>query len=294
MPKETDDDVTKVAELEGQVTEMEAQIGDLTKQLEAVTKSDDSAAKVAELVGQLNEVTKALEKATTDIEAANTAKAEAEAVAKTAEAVAKLSPDQRSIYDELAKADKKKASDFLDMKEEEKEGEVKKRASNDESVVIEGETIRKSVVGDAVFATMKKQADRIAKNEKDLEIEKKARETAELSKRAEAEFSHVPGTVEERAGMLGAIEKMEEPVKKAFMAVFTQSEKLAKAGFERIGGGHDDPKNEDIAKVRRDFDSKVDEIAKSEKVSRTQALSKARKKYPDLFKQYQGEEAKAN
>lgn len=280
-----------VAELEGQVADMEAQISSLTKKLGAATDGNATAQQVAELTGQLDEMTKALEDASTAIE-------QMTAQNKELAAVAKMSPTQKAWYDKLkekGEEGEEEKDKFLEMKDEEKDEEVKKRMANDETVTIEGQVIRKSAVGDTTFAVMKAQADRIAKTEANLAIEKAARETATLEKRADDEFKHVPGTTQERGQMLGAIAKMDEPLRKAFEAVFTQSEKLAKNAFEKIGhkGGKDNtptPLNKAIA----DFDSKVTEIGARDKCTKTEAISKARKEFPDLFKAYQEHEAQAN
>jgi len=273
-----------VAELEGQVTKMEQQVDTLKKQLAAATDGNDVAKKAADLTAQLDEAAKALDQAIAAVD---------ESTAKNAylEAMVSLTPTQRAHYDTIAKADDK--AKFLEMEEEEKEEEVKKATSKEESVVVEGRTIRKSVVGEDVFAVMKAQADRIAKNEKDLSVERETRKNIEFQKRADAEFSHVPGTAEERGQMLAAIDKMEDPLKKSFLAVFTQSEKLAKAGFEKLGaGGGERSRSDDgkISKAARDFDAKVNDIRSRDKCDRQTAMGKARKEAPDLFKAYQAEE----
>jgi len=94
--------------------------------------------------------------------------------------------------------------------------------------------------------------------------------------------------------MLGAIEKMDENLKKAFLAVFEQSEKLAKAGFDKVGhGGGKPPENPDLKKAKVDFETKVAEIRKRDSSNQQDAFRKARAEHPDLFKAYQGEDAQA-
>lgn len=276
-------DVEKVTELEGQVTDMEAQVADLTKKLETLTKVDDKAAEVVKLTTQIDEMTKALEDATVAIEQLSLQKAEFEAIAK-------LSSDEKDHCAGMSADDK---ASFVAMSQADRAKAMKKSADADEVVVLEGQTIKKSLVGEAPFAVMKAQSERIKKNEADLAIEKAARETVVFEKRAGDEFAHVAGTVQERGAMISAIEKMEEPLKKSFLAVLTASEKLAKMAFDRVGhGGGTDPTkdNTDINKAARDFDAKVNEIKKRDSCTKTQALAKARTEHPDLFKIYQGVE----
>ena len=94
--------------------------------------------------------------------------------------------------------------------------------------------------------------------------------------------------------MLKTMEGMPEAIRKSFEKVLEQSEKLAKAGFDTIGSS--DPGknlNPSVAKAKTDFDAKVSEIAKRDSCSKQDAMSKARKEFPDLFKAYQGDEQQA-
>jgi hypothetical protein len=281
-------EVEKVAELEGQVTDMEAQIADLTKKLEKATaaaeggEGNDGAA--AEFQAQLDEATQSVEQAHGLIEKLTKERDDLLAISK-------LTKEEKDYCDGMSPEDK---SAWLAKAPEDRQKDMKKRAESDEVVTIEGQEIRKSAVGEATFNVLKAQSDRIAKSEENLKIEKEAREKVELEKRAEA-YTHVIGSVEERGKMLGAIEKMADDLKKSFMKVFEQAEKLAKAGFDRVGvgAGEDPSKNASIQKAARDFDGKVNEIKKRDNCTRTEAFSKARKEHPELFKSYQGEDGEA-
>ena len=183
---------------------------------------------------------------------------------------------------EAKKADTKKAAP--------KEDEVKKDAPKedvakgvDETLVVEGQTISKHAVGDAQFAIFKSMSDKIAKGQEDIQKERDLRENAEFAKRADDLFKHVPGTVHERADMLKAIAKMDEPLRKSFETVLTQSEKLAKTAFETLGTGGG--KNEVGG---ADFEKAVSEIRKRDNCTRAEAMQKARTENPDAFKAYQG------
>lgn len=270
-------EIEKVAELEGQVTDLEAQVSDLTKKLEKASESEGN-----EIVAQLDEATKSLAEAADAIEKLTQERDDLAVIAK-------MSEDEKDYCKNMSPEEK---SAFLSKDPEERRKDMSKRAAADESVTIEGNVIRKSAVGEAVFNVMKAQADRIAKSEKDLEVEKQAREKIQLEKQAEEKYPHVPGTTEERGQMLGVIQKLgDEVVRKAFEKVFEQSEKLAANGFAKIGSSDAGKPSDKIAKAAKDFDSKVSEIKKRDNCTRTEALAKARKENPELFAQYQDSEA---
>jgi hypothetical protein len=276
----------KVAELQGQVTDLEKTVDSLTKKLE---KARAGGGDTAEMQAQLDAASESLDTATQAIEKLSQERDEALLLAKMTDAEKEHCKDM-APEDKLA---------FLNKKPEEKEKEVAKRAEGDESVVIEGQTIKKSAVGEGTFLMMKAQAARIAKTEENLAKEKDARETAEFEKQADEKYAHVPGTTEERGAILKAVTAMDEPLRKSFEKVLEQSEKLAKAGFEKIGhGGGREPagsgQGREISKTVRDFDAKVNEIKKRDNCKQTDALAKARKEAPELFKAYQEEGEAAN
>jgi hypothetical protein len=147
--------------------------------------------------------------------------------------------------------------------------------ATDETLKVGDREIKKSAVGEDMFAVMKAQEDRA--------------EIATLEKRAGDEFAHVPGTVTEKAAVLKAVAAMPEPVRKTFDTIIGAAEKMARAGFDRIGGNAGPTPSAKAAQV--DFDSKVDEIAKRDDIPRTEAMRKARTEHADLFAQTQGDEA---
>lgn len=300
-------DKDQVAQLEGQVTDLEAQVTELTKKLQKAVEDGGNAEAIAlqeqvtELTGQLDEMTKTMADVTDALETE---------VAPLNKVLLSLSPEELVVAKAMDAEDAKDGSDdedaegegkkkkpfgkrltkFLSMPADERATYVTDLSKKDETVVIEGETIRKSAVGEAVFKSMKAQAARIAKNEKDLEIEKAAREKATFEKKADDSYKHVPGSTSERADMLIAIEKMADPLKKSFLAVFEQSEKLAKGAFDTLGhGGGQGGADEDskVTKAVVDFEKKASEIAARDKIGKSAAFAKARKENPDLFKAYQ-------
>lgn len=290
MPGENE----KVAELEGQVTDLEAQVAKLKKQLEKTTGGDATAASVAELTGQLDEVSKALEDSSKALEELVAKNAELEKRAKSLDAIAKMSDDEKEYCKGMSDEDKEK---FLAKEPDERKKDMEKRASDDETVVIDGDTIKKSAVGEVAFSTFKKMAKRQDDLEKQAAEDRNRAQMAELKKTADEKYAHVPGSVDERAQMLKAIDAMDESLRKSFTAVLEQSEKLAKAGFDKIGKsapGSEGNVDSSLKKAAQDFDTKVAEIRKRDNSTRTEAIAKARKEHPELFKAYQGEQKTAS
>lgn len=212
---------------------------------------------------------------------------DADAVAKAAEV--------KKAADAAALKAKKKGSDAEDAKDggadEDQEDDWSKakkgvlaKGIEDESIEIGDQVIFKSAVGVAQFAVLKAQQEQIDKGNESIEKERDLRLTAEFAKRADDLYAHVPGSLDERVGMLKVIAGVKnEKVRKSFEAVFTQSEKLAKAAFEMTGskGGGDE-----IAKGKA-FLTKVSEIAKRDSIPRVAAMTKARHEDPEGFKAYQ-------
>jgi hypothetical protein len=198
--------------------------------------------KIADLEKQLGEAQKA------------TKKAEAERDA----AVAKAATAETDRDEALEKA---------------KAAETKlEKANGDESIEIEGETIRKSEVGEKTFAAMKAQETRAAKLAEDVRIEK-------LEKRADDEFAHVPGTAKQRALVIDAIEGIEdEDVRKAGMEILEATEKMVAQGYDNLGAI-----SGDLAKSKSDYNAKVNEIAMAENIGKAAAMSKVREDFPDLY-----------
>lgn len=192
-----------------------------------------------------------------------------ELTAKVAELTGQLASATTLAETEKARADK--AEGELTA---EKAAHVETKKSLTEAtdqVIKVGETeIRKSVVGEAQFSVAKALAD-----ERDL---------ARIEKRAETEFGHVAGTTAEKALVLKAMGGMTEDAQKALTTILSSAEKMAKAGFERLGagGGRDDPES-DVAKAAATFNGKVSEIAKRDSIPEHEAMRKARLEYPAEF-----------
>jgi len=138
----------------------------------------------------------------------------------------------------------------------------------DEVIKVDDTEVRKSVVGEAQFAVTKALMSRA--------------ETAEVEKRADAEFKHVPGTTVEKGLVLKAMAKMDEPTAKALGTILAMAEKTAKGFF--VSKGHSgDGSTGDVAKALSTFNGKVAEIAKRDGIGMSAATTKARSEFPDEF-----------
>lgn len=245
-------------------TSMEKEIAELKAQLEK------SAADIAAL-------TKSVEERDAALKAAEVAKAEAEALAA-------LDADERAFMAKMSD-EKKKGWPMKDKKERKKEMDMEKAA--DETVIVDGQSIAKSAVGDAAFAIIKAQAAANAANAEAIAKERDARVLAEMTKRAEVEFPHVPGTVQERAAMLKAVDELPEAVRKSVLGVLVAHEALAKQAFNFAGkDGRADPS---LLSKRAEYQSKVADIQKRDNCSRAVAMEKMAKEHPDLVKSISGQ-----
>jgi len=113
-----------------------------------------------------------------------------------AKSIIKMSSEVRKHFDTLTDEEK---ADFLKKSTEDQEAVVKSiadamnKSANDETAVIEGQTVVKSEVGAAVFSILKSQQTRIDKGQEDIVKERQARELIEFTKQAEGMYPNLPG-----------------------------------------------------------------------------------------------------
>lgn len=232
----------------------------------------DEAKKIADLEKSIADLKKANEDTAAKLEKAEAAKAEAETIAKMStgerEHLATLKGDDRAAFLAMTPAKRRKAA---------------AEAAEDEEVLkVEGVEIRKSVIGDAQFAIIKSQQARLDKQAEDIAKANEKAELATLKKRADDEFSHVPGSTDDRAAMLKAVAGMTEPLRKSFEAVFVQSQKLAKAAFARVGHGGG---NADEASAIGKLDSLAKARAKEKTISFEKAYDEVTRENPALYRE---------
>lgn len=200
---------------------------------------------------------------------------------EVATAKAGMSDDERQHMEDMDEDQKKK---FLGMSRADRKKLVGKRAEGDETLDVGGATIRKSKVGDDVFAAMKFQQGQIEANAKDA---KKAREEADVSKaekRASEEFPSLPGTTVIKGQIIRAMAGQPAEVVAGFDAVMKAAEASVKGAFTAIGHGSN---GKELAKGGQPFLDKVAEIQKRDSVTRLVAMQKAQVEAPDAFEAFQ-------
>lgn len=197
-----------------------------------------------------------------------------------AEFLSKMDDKAKAYFESLSDEDKKKARKG---KPEEVVIAAAKAAETDEVLKLDnGAEIRKSAIGEAQFAIFKQQCDEMAAIKKRAEADREALARATFEKRAEDELHHLPGDTASKGAVLKAIDGLSEDIKKTLDTMLKAGEKAIVSAFNSIG-----VKGEQARKAAGDFNKRVDEIAARDKLSRTAALQKARKEYPEEFKVYQ-------
>lgn len=235
---------------------------------------DDVKKQVEDLTAKVTELTTKV----ADVEKERDAlKAEAE----YQKAKANCPPDEKEMMDNM---DEENAKKFLALTPEQRKAEIAKRKSGDESVVIEGQTIFKSKVGPEMFAVMKAQAKKIADTDSALKKAQEEAVHASFVKMAQDNYSHLPGTDDQKAKVLSHLGKLEGELAEVATKMLTAGEGAMKSAFSKLGHGGGRPGAGDP----NEFEKKVSEIIARDKCSRTVAMQKARQEFPDIFKAYQG------
>lgn len=179
----------------------------------------------------------------------------------------------------LVTAEKTRADTAETALKTEQEGHATTKAAlveaTDEVIEIgSGEGVRKvhkSKVGEDNFAMFKAQRE-----EADL---------ARAEKRASDELGNLPGTPTAKARVLMAIDRLPEDDQKTAKAIFTAAQEMAKGSFVRIGSGGEPAPTAKAAETT--FMAKVSDIETRDKVGKSEAMSRARREFPDEFAAYQ-------
>lgn len=159
------------------------------------------------------------------------------------------------------------------------------KASDEVIKGADGTEIRKSVVGDGVFAfikSQKAQTDALAAEvTKQAEINK----AAEFTKQAETIYGSMPGTTVEKAAVLAHLSSAPADVQKAAETIFKACDGMVRNGFENLGHSNGQVLKGDagqqIAKAR--FDAGVTAIMGRDKIGKQAAMSKAQVEYKADF-----------
>lgn len=208
-----------------------------------------------------------------------------------ANAIAKMSDAEKAYMDKLSPADKMK---FMGMSSEERKAkmgaaapaakrdeetinkfagpefeaavtaEIAKRSSNEETLVVGGETIRKSEVGEAVFKAMKAGEERVAKAENE-------RDMVTFTKRAEDELSALPGEAVAKAKVLKSINSLPTEDQTALNAMLKAGQAALKSLTK--SKGHDGGASVDGDSAEAKLAKMVDEHAEKHKINKAAAYT---------------------
>lgn len=257
------------------ITELEKQVGELSQKLDAALKNG-GADKIAALQKQLETQKAALDAA--------------EDALALAKAKADMSDEEKEAFEDMKDEEDKKK--FLALVPEDRKKFVADLKKGDETITVDGLTIRKSQVGDAQFAVIKSQQARIAASEAEIVKQREAAETAEISKRVDEVMKNLPGETDAKVAALKAVSKLPESVQKTLNTMLEAGDKAIKAAFSTIGKhAGKDPSQVEKAQA---FERHVAEIAKRDNLSRAAALTKARHEYPAEFAAFQENGSTAN
>jgi hypothetical protein len=180
---------------------------------------------------------------------------------------ASMTDEHRAYYDSL-QGDAQEA--FGKAAPDERDAIVAKVKSADETVTIEGETVRKSDVGDATFRILKKQQERIDKEARAAEAERSARVQKELEAEAEGLWPNLVGTSVEKAEMLKGIKAMPEAAREAQLKMMKAADEAMAKQFKEIGQGGQGDDSGAAAKLEK----MAKELADKENISIAKAYSK--------------------
>jgi hypothetical protein len=255
-------------------------------------KLDDLAAELAKV--KTDSEAKIGELSTANAELVTKAAAATEA-AEFATAVSKMTPAQQAFLDRVKgkgkdgkepdEDDTKKVRKaFVAMTSAQRDEYMTEKSAGDEVITIDGEEMRKSVIGATQFNVLKRQSERVAALEKSSKDAIEKAETVELAKRADEEFAHLPGTTEDKVSVLRVIGKSDKKVQETFATMIKAGEKAIKGAFEKLGHRGGSPSVD-----KGEFEKRVAEVRARDGSSRMDAMEKARKEFPVEFEAYQGQ-----
>lgn len=217
----------------------------LRESAEAIAKDDSITDKQSALMDSVNEYLDAQKQL-------------AEQIIKPSEPVVKtviMTPEQAEYYNTLDDVNK---SAFIDMQDDARDALVSVAKSKDESLVVEGETILKSKVGESVFKQLKNMQAEINKS-------KEAEKVAKAKSIADETLKHLPGEVSEKTAVVLALQTLPTEQYEAAMKMLKVGDNSLESRFEPAAPVH--------KKAGKTFDELVtDYMTTHPKLSKSQAI----------------------
>lgn len=221
-----------------------------------------------------------------------TAKAEAQ-TAQLAELTLKASMTdiEKNYYEGLDDTAKKSfaALSAADRLSKAKLAKAEKEAGDEVLKTSDGMEIRKSVVGDSMFAFAKSQEARISKQAEDLAKAQEATAMAGFTKKAETELAHLPGELTAKAELLKSVATLPEAVRTTLDTMLKAGDGALKVAFNTVGkrGGE---AREGSAEAQ--LNKKAADLRKADaSLTQAQAITKAYNENPALVDQMNNEAA---
>lgn len=243
---------------------------DINKSTMADANAIVDAAVALDAVGDLNGDLAKMAKSRTELVNVNKALVRENAVLKMAPAV-------KAHYDSLA-ADQQDA--FIAKSDADRQAEVDAAQAADAVIYkcADGTEIRKS--DGAALLALAKRNDQLAA---DLASANSASNALSLEKRAREEFPNV--ALSEAVDMLKSVGELgaDSDAGKAILKSLTTMNDSQSGLFKSLGTT-EAPVSLDIRKARETFETEVSKVASTEKIGRSDAMSKVRNERPELFK----------
>lgn len=233
-------------------------VSELTKQQEPDNMSVELEKKAGELEAQVAELTKKLE---------------------VAESISKMSAKEREYMSQL---DDEAAEEFRAAAKEKRDAMMKKSAESDEVFKsADGHEIRKSVVGEGVFAILKSQDELLKATREEMVKAAERAQTVELTKRAEEEFGALPGETVAKVAVLKAVSLMDEAAQATLTAMLKAGNDALAGGFKEIGKSGGRP--QDVTKAAKRDDLVKAHMAANPNVTKAMAEVAIMSAHPDLY-----------
>lgn len=166
-----------------------------------------------------------------------------------------MTAEQAEYYNTLDDVNK---SAFIDMQDDARDALVSVAKSKDESLVVDGETILKSKVGESVFKQLKNMQAEINKS-------KEAGKVAKAKSIADETLKHLPGEVSEKTAVVLALQSLPTEQYEAAMKMLKVGDSSLESRFEPAAPVH--------KKAGKTFDELVtDYMTTHPKLSKSQAI----------------------
>lgn len=146
--------------------------------------------------------------------------------------LASLNDEEKTFFKALHDPE---ADAFRALSEEERKKKMKLNKAADETLLVDGQSISKSEVGEGMFAVIKSQQAEISKNQAAIKVATEKALTDSFTKRATETYKHLTGKPEEIGAVLKVMAGASEGERKTFDAIFKAADEMTSKGFKPQG-----------------------------------------------------------